>query len=327
MADADTVPDLDAFDTLINLGDDAPADEPAEDLADDPEAEGADFVGDQSDADADEPEDDEPGDEPLSIKDLSEDITVRIKVDGEEVVVSQRELASGYIREKSFNRRVNELRDLRESAEGLIGKANAKVQNYENAAHSLFSNHEKLDEFMLAHHPEQYEKLAFAYARRYAAEKAMPEHERTRLQLDRQAQRHQKQLTNERKRRQALESAKNAETETAQIRDAIERPWREAFAESGSPKLDAAATRRMNADAERIFDAYKAREGRMMPSDDIRHMFATLFRHYAPAAAPEPAAAPKAPRRASRRPRRGKGKAPKFVDGPNGWDFGDSLSD
>lgn len=330
MSDTDAAPSFDEFDSLLTFSDEAPADEPAEELA----------------ADADAPEDDafDPGDgeeedaplaaseagsedNPIDLKDLPDDVFVKIKVGGKEEVVSQREHADGIIRQKDFNRRVNEIRDESKRVGEIAQKAQAKVQHYEKSVHSLFSNHEQLDKHLMAHYPEEYEKLAFAYARRYAAEKELPEGERTRIQLDRQKQRHAAQLARERGMREKLESAKRRETEEATLRDALAAPWQEGFTEAGSPALDTATNAKLMGDAEHMFDAFQKREGRMMPHDAIRHMFATLYRNYAPAAEPAPAAKPPAaPRRASRRRARGK-KDTRPSEGADGsWNF-DHISD
>lgn len=311
---ADDAPDGDA-DFEAHLDPEATADEPEDDYDDEPDAEPAEAGAEEN---------------PLGIGDLDEKTFVRIKSDGEDLVVSQRELANGYIREKSFNRRVNELRDETKRASELVEKSKAGSEKLRNDVHSLFANPERCFAYMSEHFPEQLEKVARTFATRFTEEEAMDPRQRERLLLDRQRKRDQKQLHAERTRRQELEANQARSSSRAAFQSAIEAPHREAFVEAGSPTLDKAGQAAFRQEANELFEAIERRTKRLPERDEIRRIFSLLYaRHGASAAAEPPAAtAPPRARRAAPRTRRRGRKAPHVLqDSPDGsWNM-DHLTD
>lgn len=320
-----------SIDALIeaNTADDAPADD-APDFEGHLDPDAAAEPGDDDDY-GDEPDDDtEPAaagaeDNPLAIGDLDEKTFIRIKSDGEELVVSQRELANGYIREKSFNRRVNELRDETKRAGELVDKSKAANEKLKSDVHSLFANPERCFAYMSEHFPNELEKVARTFAERFAAEEAMDPRQRERLLLQRRDARHKKQLVQERTRRQELEAKQTRDSNRTAFQAAIEAPHREAFVEAGSPTLEKAAQAAFRQEANELFEAIERRTRRLPERDEIRRIFSLLYaRHGTAAAAETPApAAPPTPRRAAPRTRRRGRKEPRALqESPDGsWDM------
>jgi flagellar biosynthesis GTPase FlhF len=316
--------DFDALiESNITVDDAAPADD-AELPAIEPDEEELQADSDDDERAEDDTETPEAGSQeaPLSVKELSEERFIEIKVGDEKVVVSEKELANGHIRQRDFSRRVNELRDQTKRTTEIAEKAEERVQAVKNSVHSLFSNPERTFSYMSEHFPDQLEKVARTYAEQHIAEQKLSPEERLKRVRERDAERHQKQLAAERRRREEVEAEQRARSAAADARALIEAPHRRAFAAAGSPVLSGEARAAFQTEAKRMLKLLEEEYGRTPPEEEIEKAFGFLYeRHGTPAEAETPEAPPK-PRRASGKRRRRTKKTQGLRESSDGtWDF------
>lgn len=176
-------------------------------------------------------------DDPFTVKDLPKDRYIEIKVDGEKAVVSFDELASGYIREQTFTKRVNKTKLLADEAEAMIGRARATQQQVRDELRSFLYDPEQLYDFFLA--SEDREQIFETAARKYAELRRLHrEQPETRLAFQRR--RDQERLQAERehweaqKRAEIQERTQKEQTERAR---AIFQPgWEQGLKKAGFPE-------------------------------------------------------------------------------------------
>lgn len=187
----------------------------------------------------DEPEDTGQGsrDEPFTIKDLPDNKFIELKVDGEKTVVSLQELASGYIREKTFSARINKTQYLTNQAQAALGKAKEVQDRVRTEFQAFVRDPDQIFDFFLA--SEDREKVLEAVAQRYAL-MLRRFREAPHEKLAYQRQRDQQRLQWE---RDQFESHKRAEleqrqrAESAQRAQAIFRPgWEDGLRRAGFPQ-------------------------------------------------------------------------------------------
>ena len=89
-------------------------------------------------------------DEPFSVKDLPADKFIQLKVDGEKVTVSLRELGDSYIGQRTINARLNKTKSLTDEATQFIEKAKSEREQVRGAVRELLSDSEQLYDYFLA---------------------------------------------------------------------------------------------------------------------------------------------------------------------------------
>lgn len=207
----------------------SPEDEEEEGEEEDPEGEAA-----------EEEEHDTRGskEDPFSVKDLPKDKFIELKVDGEKVTVSFDELASGYIREQTFTRRVNKTKMLADEAAAMVAKARDTQTRVRQELRAFLHDPEQLYDFFLA--SDEREQVFEQAARKYA-ELRRAHRERPDERLAFQRRRDQERLAYE---REQWESQKRAEVEERTRKEQLERArvvfepgWHAGLRKAGFPDV------------------------------------------------------------------------------------------
>lgn len=219
---------------------DEPGDEREDDAVAEPgdeDAEGEEGYAEEETADESEHESRGSKDDPYTVKDLPKDKFIEVKVDGEKAVISFDELASGYIREQTFNKRVNKTKILADEAEAMISKARATQQQVRDELRAFLHDPDQLFDFYLA--SDDREKILEAAARKYAELRRL-HRERPEERLAFQRQRDQERLNAE---REHWEAQKRAEIEErtkkeqlARAREVFEPGWHRGLKRAGFPE-------------------------------------------------------------------------------------------
>lgn len=191
-----------------------------------------------------EEEDGDDGDEslgtaekPLSHKHLSENRMIELQLDGERVVVSEKELASGYLREQVFHRRMNDIHLRQKSADKQVEVANERIETIRRNTIDLLSNAEQLDEYMERNLPDVWEEaMRIGIDRIIRLEEAGPE-ARMRYMRERDNARFQARLDRERKARERLETAEKRKVAGEKAVAALKVPFATVMAELGNPTI------------------------------------------------------------------------------------------
>ncbi len=195
---------------------------------------------DAEDEGAEEEEHDTRGskEEPFTVKDLPKDKYIELKVDGERVTVSFDELASGYIREETFSRRINKTKALAEQAEEMVAKATGERQRVREELRALLHDPEQLYDFFLA--SDDREQVLEAVARKYAELRRL-HRERPEERLRFQRQRDQERLEYERRAWQQQVEAEKQERirkeQTERARSIFQPGWEAGLRRAGFPEV------------------------------------------------------------------------------------------
>lgn len=167
----------------------------------------------------DEPEEHERGSraEPFSVKDLPEDRFIKLKIDGEDAVVSFKELAEGHIRQKTFDQRITRTKQLADEAQAHLTHLNETREQLRAATREFLYDPEQLYEYFTEN--EEREAVVMRLAQRLAAQ--VREHrENPHARIEYERQRNEKKLRAEQERWQ---QQKQAEAQAAAQREAQER--------------------------------------------------------------------------------------------------------
>ncbi len=193
--------------------------------------------GDES-AHEDEVEEHERGSrtEPFSVKDLPEDRFIKLKIDGEEAVVSFKELAEGHIRQKTFDQRITRTKQLADEAQAHLVRLNETREQLRAATREFLYDPEQLYDYFTQ--SEEREAVVMQLAQRLAAQvRTHRENPQARLEYERQ--RSERKLRAEQERWQAQ---KQAEQQAAAQREAQERfekvfrpGWNDGLKRAGFP--------------------------------------------------------------------------------------------
>jgi hypothetical protein len=178
--------------------------------------------------------------EPLSIKDLPDDRFIKLKINGEEAVVSLRELADGHIREATFRQKAGEAKTVVEQATRIAQQAKQGRETDRATINALLQDPERLFEFYTQddHTESVLEALAIRYAKLKQSEKANP-HAKTQRQVQREQARLAKERQDFESRRQHEERT-SRESAATQRRSAELKPaWEAGLKEAGFPQVTA----------------------------------------------------------------------------------------
>jgi hypothetical protein len=175
--------------------------------------------------------------EPFTVKDLPKDKYIELKVDGEKVTVSFDEMASGYIREQTFTRRVNKTKMLADEAQSMVQKARDTQERVRSELRTFLSDPDEIYNFFLA--SDDREQVFEAAARKYA-ELRRAHRERPDERLAFQRRRDQERLQAE---REHWEAEKRAEVEArthqeqlARAREVFQPGWEAGLRKAGFPQ-------------------------------------------------------------------------------------------
>lgn len=175
--------------------------------------------------------------EPFTVKDLPEDRFIKVKVDGEEAVIPLSELASGYIREQTFTRRVNKTQLLANEAQQMVAKARETQERVRQELESFLYDPDEIFDFFMK--SDAREKVLEAAARRYAELRRL-HRERPEERLNFQRRRDEERLAHERAAWQAQKEAEQAEQHRQatlkRLRETVEPGWNEGLRKAGFPK-------------------------------------------------------------------------------------------
>lgn len=174
---------------------------------------------------------------PFQVKDLPADKYIALKIDGEKQVIPLSEMAAGYIREQTFNQRVNKIKSLSDQAEAAIKEGRAMQDRTREEFRSFIRDPDQIYDFFMAD-PER-ERVFEAAATKYAALlRHFREQPAQRLAFERQ--RDVERLAQERQRFEAQKQAELAERQNAEMQQraqAIFRPgWEAGLKKAGFPQ-------------------------------------------------------------------------------------------
>ena len=175
--------------------------------------------------------------EPFSVKDLPEDRFIELKIDGEKQTVSLAELAKGYIREATFNQRINRTQALTAQAQQALEKARETQERVRHEFVSFVQDPDQIYEFFLASDDREQvlEQVAMKYASLLKRFREAP-HER----LAFQRQRDQERLRAEREHWEAekrAEAEARARAESHQRAVSVFKPgWEAGLRKAGFPE-------------------------------------------------------------------------------------------
>ena len=97
--------------------------------------------------------------QPYNVKTLP-DQYVTLKVDGEEKVVSLREMTDGYMRQDAFHKRLSQVNQLKEKAEKTAERFKSEEARFKDAFTGLIRDPDNLFEFLDEHSPEVLDAVA-----------------------------------------------------------------------------------------------------------------------------------------------------------------------
>ncbi len=175
--------------------------------------------------------------EPFKVKDLPADKFIELKVDGEKVVVSLKELASGYIREQTFGQRITKTQQLAQEAQAHAQKFQEERHQLRSATREFLGDADQLFDYYTA--TEEREQVLTAVAQRLAAQlKRFREQPESRLEYQRQ--RDMRRIQEERERFEAQKAAEQQarHQQEAQTRfEQVFKPgWAEGLKRAGFPE-------------------------------------------------------------------------------------------
>lgn len=216
-------------------------------------------------------EDEEPHDtrgskeDPFSVKELPSDKYIQLKVDGEKVTVSLRELADGYIGQRTISARLNKTKALTDEATQHIERAKHEREQVRGAVRELLGDAGQLYEYFLATGDREkvLEEVALRYAEQLKKFRLNP-HERLAFERRRDEMRLQQE-------REHWQAQQRAEAEDKQRKELHQRftamftpGWEQGLKKAGFPKPTQQLYEEVMVRANQ-----RAQSGQLVTSDDI----------------------------------------------------------
>jgi hypothetical protein len=174
--------------------------------------------------------------DPLAVQDLQEDRFIKIKIDGNEEVVSLRELGNGYIREQTFRGRVQRASEVVNEATGVAKALHERGEQMKGKVSALIENGDTLFQFMMGNEATEaaLHKAAMLYAKQAKQWREDPrsrlQHEATRAQARHQQEREEWLATKTKE-----EKALRQRTENHHIQKELSPAYEAGLRESGFP--------------------------------------------------------------------------------------------
>lgn len=232
-------------------------------------------------------------DKPFALTDLPEDRYIEIKIDGAKEVVSLRELASGHIRRRAFNKFANTANAAADEALEIARASVEAQKRVYDERDALFGTPKHLFDYMMERHPEALEKVARAYAAVWENWEKNPDarrhYEWTRQQRQIAAERQRFQQEKAQHEKQVTET-KAAQAELERLKPTMQRVMREL----GFPKVTPKFRETVNI----LCEAARRTNGGKLDADDLRDALYQAHKLH-PAESPvqerRPAPAPIAP--------------------------------
>lgn len=173
---------------------------------------------------------------PYTVKTLPADKFVKLKVDGEDTVVPMKELADGYIRQQTFNKRLNHADQLAEQATAIANKAVQERESLRSSFREVMGDPETLFGYMLDNHQPTLERVATEYAKLHASWLKDP-HARRAFDLERKETKLREREEGETQRRQTEQETQRQDQEVARVRAALEPAYQDGLKAAGFPKV------------------------------------------------------------------------------------------
>ncbi len=204
-------------------------------------------------------------DAPYAIADLPEDRFIEIKVDGEKEIVSLRELASGHIRRRAFNKFTNRATAAIEEARGYAETAVNERKAVRESLQNFLSDPVKMLDFMLENQPEIAEQFARGYAQIWDSWQKNPdarrrfewERQQRKLQAERQKFEQERQEHDKR-----MSSNRAAQAELERLKHNVQRT----MTELGFPKI----TPKFRETVNLMCEAARRANGGKLDAEDLR---------------------------------------------------------
>jgi hypothetical protein len=198
----------------------------------------------QPEAEPDEPEKPQFGpkdkgtkEKPLHVKDLPEDRFLKIRVNGEDEVVSLRDAVRGFIRKETFDRVYGQVNGNAEKALGLASRALEERQNTVQQLQQFLTNPRGMLDWCMKHAPQVADEFAKIYAVEYLQKWREKPEEKLRFE-------HERQMTAVREKEEAhareradWERARALEENTAAKRKLLAPGYAEGMKLAGFPKV------------------------------------------------------------------------------------------
>lgn len=234
------------------------------------------------DDEGDEQNDEEAGDEgeahdtrgskdnPLKVKDLSDEIHVEVKVDGKTETVTLKEALDGYVGQKTINQRLNQAKAFADEVQQLQARVTEERQKLTSAVREVLSDPDQLYDYLMATE-EREQGVLFRLAHRYAEQtrqfRQNPE-QRLAFQRQRDIARIQAEREHfENQRREQIEAQQRKEAEARAV--SIFKPgWESGLKRAGFPQMDASQQQTLLQEV-MLRCEQRQRAGKEVTSDDV----------------------------------------------------------
>lgn len=211
--------------------------------------------------------------DPFTLSDIPDEY-VRVKVDGEEKVISLKQAAESFTKQAAVDQRLAKAKTVIEEAERAREAADERIARYEQGLMATFGDSERLMMHLEQHHPDVLDELTLRhYPKLYEAHrKGGLDAFRAQRQLshrERMLQRQQEAMLEQQRRQQA-------EQQRAQRISVVGPAIKEAIAKTGFGRLTDDVRQRIGA----ALDVEQRRLGRDLSPEEITEVAATWMRVY-----------------------------------------------
>lgn len=292
----------------VDVGAEPGADAPGGDDVEIDEIESAldEMAGDEPEEDADEEPEEKKApkkaapmqgtaDKPYTVKTLPANQFVELPIDGETKVVPLNELANGYMREKTFYQRLNEIDTVKKKAIELGQRAVKREEEVRQNLVEMLNDPESLYEFLSDRFDGTLDKVARKYARQVAEWNKEPgSRERARLERERARWEAERRERAEQQEREAAAAREREAVEAAQR--SLKPGFVEGMKAAGYPKMTPELSETIHAIVET-----KRRINGSIKAEDLKDAVVRATK-LVNAKAPEPAPAAKPLEESAKRP-------------------------
>lgn len=210
--------------------------------------------------------------EPYTVDDFGEDEFVRVKIDGEEQIVSVREAIDSGLRRATFDRRANRLKLIQRETETFVKESQTQLRQWQKGFFDTVGDSEKLMAFLEDHHPDVLDEITLAH------HPALWEaHEKGNLETWRQQRklRVRERLLEQQHKRAEQEQLTQKQRQRLEARRAVVGPaLRAALAETGFER----PSRELLGEIASALDAKESRLGRELTGEEITAIAAKWMR-------------------------------------------------
>ena len=234
---------------------------------------GAGYEADEADEDEADEDEAEPDKGPLKFSDLSDERKIEVTVDGEKVVVSEKELAQGYTRQETFHRRLNALHEERKSIVSQAQQVQQESDRVKRSTINLLQSPEQLDRYMETYFPEQWDEAVKIALTRMVDLEQRSEQEKLEYYRQRDRRLYEARLKHEQAKHQTLHQEKERARLTKEAADGLAGPMRTVMADAGYPDMSQEEKQTFLGRVSRALTSEQGATGQnIIPEDDVREI-------------------------------------------------------